>query len=308
MGERIDARWLSIRREADTAAREASLSLVQMLAAHFGTTQISSDELDVDELDVIDIGAGTGANAQWLAPRLHQSLRAVGAFAAQHWHLLDHDPALLKARSLALPGKQVRVSDHLATTADLAAVLRGIEGVSLVTCSALLDLLSSAEIDALAADTVAGADAALLALSVTGVITITPGDCADALVSDLFNLHQQRAELEDAGAPAQAAAGPTGWRHAQAAFEGAGWSVDTAHTPWLLGPHQAPLSRRLLVERAEAAAQMASDASGRADVRAWLARRERHLETSGLDIRVDHIDMLALPPRSISVQMSSPRA
>ncbi|MGB6005418.1 MAG: hypothetical protein WBG36_12495 [Ornithinimicrobium sp.] len=304
MSDRIEASWLGLRRAEDSRARQASLPLIQALA-----NSLTLEVTDRPRLSVLDIGAGTGANAQWLAPQLDHALSTAGASSiSQHWRLLDHDQALLDARRVDLARGQYRVSEYVGTVADVAALLeesRGEAAGVIVTCSALLDVLTPRDIDVLVTSAVASADAALLAMSVTGEIQIDPPDADDDMVTDLFNAHQQRRLSGDCAA--QGAAGPAGWNHAVVAFQASGWSVQLAATPWLLGHGSAPLTLRWLTERAEAAAQMTPDSATATRVRDWLARRLRHGERSGLEVQVDHMDVLALPPRSISAQMSSPR-
>ena len=55
----IAADWLALRRAADSAARDRAGGLVRRLNDHLGGT-----------VTVFDIGAGTGANRAYLAPRL----------------------------------------------------------------------------------------------------------------------------------------------------------------------------------------------------------------------------------------------
>ena len=96
---------------------------------------------------------------RWLAPRLP---------GPQHWVLHDRDPALLEHAAAGLPGtaadgapspRETRAGrPHRLRAADLA-------GTSLVTASALLDLLTADEVDALAAACVAAGCPALLTLS-----------------------------------------------------------------------------------------------------------------------------------------------
>ncbi len=305
MGDRIEASWLDLRRDADARAREASLPLIQTLA-----NSLTLDVAGRHWLSVLDLGAGTGANAQWLAPRFDQALSARGfPRLSQHWKLLDHDQALLDARRVDLAHSRHRVSEHAGTVADVAGLLKESRGDAagvILTCSALLDLLTRCDIEVLVASAVAGADAALLAMSVTGEIQIDPSDADDDVVTRLFNAHQQ-GHCAGSLTAGEAAAGPDGWKHAAAAFTASGWSVQVAQTPWQLGPSSAALTARLLTERAEAAATVAPDSATARRVRRWLVERlRRHEEASGLEVRVAHVDLLALPPRSISVQMSSP--
>ena len=83
MGE-FTAEWLALREPADAAAR--SERLLQAVAARF--------TLETN-LTVLDVGAGTGANARYLAERLHPQ---------QQWLLVDHDPTLLIEASQRLRG------------------------------------------------------------------------------------------------------------------------------------------------------------------------------------------------------------
>ncbi|CAN5489731.1 trans-aconitate methyltransferase [soil metagenome] len=309
MGGRIEASWLSTRRAADARARDASLPLVQSLANHLAA--ISAIAASQAAVHIVDVGAGTGANADWLAPRLRSALTGAGVGRwAHHWYLLDHDPDLLAARHLNLPARDVQLSEHVGGLSDVAALLAVQGRPRVLTCSALLDLLTPDEITELVTDTVRSADGALFALSVTGAIALDPADEQDYVVSDLFNAHQQARRTGGARrgtTPTDSGpAGPAGWTYAVGAFEAAGWRVQQVATPWRLGPAARDLSNRLLSERSQAAAEMAPDAHTRGLVEGWLARRLHQLDDQGLGVRVDHMDVLALPPRSTSVQMSSP--
>ena len=71
---RFDERWLALREPCDHAARSGAL------AARFVEAVGPSPRL-------VDLGAGTGSNLRYLAPRLP---------TAQRWLLVDHDPALLR--------------------------------------------------------------------------------------------------------------------------------------------------------------------------------------------------------------------
>ncbi|WP_258935251.1 class I SAM-dependent methyltransferase [Nesterenkonia pannonica] len=107
---------------------------------------------------MIDLGSGTGSNQAWLAPRL----------AAPHeWVLVDHDASLLNV-STELPDEHVVPTTRVVGTVDRLPELIGSRAPVLVTCAALLDLLSEQEA-ALIAETIASKGAAaLLSLTVTG--------------------------------------------------------------------------------------------------------------------------------------------
>ena len=108
---------------------------------------------------------------RWLSPRLP---------GPQHWVEHDRDAALLDH---AGPGVEARRSDITRLTAEDLA------GASLVTASALLDLLT---LDGLARMLVACAGSPmLLALTVVGRVTLTPEEPLDDLMGAAFSAHQR---------------------------------------------------------------------------------------------------------------------
>ena len=83
-----DATWLELRRGADTLARDEGAGvLLERLVAHLEADRATGPQVtSAGALRVVDIGAGTGANRGYLAPRLPM---------AQEWVAVDHDPELL---------------------------------------------------------------------------------------------------------------------------------------------------------------------------------------------------------------------
>src|SRR5215207_6706404 len=77
-----DARWLALRVEADNAARALTAGTLLPRLVQYLATRGAADS----GVEVIDLGAGTGANQRWLTPRLP---------FRQHWLLIDHDQAFL---------------------------------------------------------------------------------------------------------------------------------------------------------------------------------------------------------------------
>ena len=126
-----DARWLELRVQADNAARALTgVTLLPRLVQYLAATEAGDSGVDV-----IDLGSGTGANQRWLAPRLPFE---------QHWLLIDHDQALHHHHPVA--------SRTRLLTADvgiLASVLNRMGGARLVTCSALLDVLTIDQLEAI---------------------------------------------------------------------------------------------------------------------------------------------------------------
>ncbi len=294
----IDGGWLAQRRAADSQARDASVPLVRQLAERIGPTS---------QLSFVDLGAGTGANPAWLAPRVHQAfLDRHGAAPDQHWLLLDHDPDLLAARDVGQIAGVATCRSMVASVEGFAAAVAGQTRPVVVTCSALLDLLTGSQIQQLVEGVTHCADAALLALTVTGDVRLRPDHHDDNLIWSIFNDHQQRAlaaasdthqqpMLHTDGADSSLA-GPRGWEVAAAALGKGGWQTRERHTPWTLGPAQTSLLRRWLGERVEAALEHLTEADPRSQtVRAWLADRLGQIERGELQAEVGHVDGLALP-------------
>ncbi|GAA3292854.1 hypothetical protein GCM10020295_13210 [Streptomyces cinereospinus] len=116
-----------------------------------------------------DLGCGTGSMGRWLAPRLA---------GAQHWILHDRDPFLLHFAAAASPrsaadGSRVTVETRRGDVARLTP--HALAGASLVTASALLDVLTREEAGALAAACAGAGCPALLTLSVTGRVGLARG-------------------------------------------------------------------------------------------------------------------------------------
>jgi SAM-dependent methyltransferase len=236
--------WLGLREPADAAAR--SLELVAQLPAPIRTIR--------------DLGCGTGSLGRWLAPRLP---------APQHWIMADRDPALLEHAAANMPFPGVTVETALGDVTALTAA--DLAGADLVTCSALLDLLTESELADLAAVCAEAGTPALFTLSVDGQVTLEPERPEDAAVSAAFNEHQRRVlggrRLLGPDAPAVAAA----------AFEKAGATVVTRSSPWRLGPERAALTAEWL--------------------RGWVGAAAD--QDPGLDLDDYLRDRLAAPPTAV---------
>lgn len=245
--------WLALREPADAAAR--STELVDLLVA--GAPERSS-------WVVRDLGCGTGSMGRWLAPRLP---------GTQHWLLHDRDAALLALAALPDASADGQPVTAATVPGDLTLTAATLAGTSLVTASALLDLLTADQVDALAGACVAAGCPALLTLSVEGRVLLDPPDPRDAAVAAAFDAHQRRGRLLGPDAPAVAAA----------AFARHGWTVHSRSTPWHLEP--GPLTDEWLA--------------------GWVASAREHDPALPLaDYRttpprsavVGHVDLLALPP------------
>jgi hypothetical protein len=243
--------WLALREPADAAAR--AVELVAPLRAH----------LPAGPLVVRDLGCGTGSMGRWLAPLLP---------AAQHWILHDRDEGLLARAAHSLP----RGVTTETRAGDLTAA--PLSGASLVTASALLDLLTADEVETIAA---AGCPA-LLTLSVVGRVSLSPPDPLDADIAAAFDAHQRRTVA------GRRLLGPDAAAVAADAFRRHGARVVTAASPWRLGPDRAELAQEWLRGWVDAALEQRPDLDGAGYLR-------RRLAVADLRIVVGHADLLALP-------------
>lgn len=248
----FSAQWLALREPADLAARDGALLRAAVHAA--GPAPL-----------ILDLGCGTGATWRALLPHLPAGAR---------WRLVDNDADLLRIAASQIGADAETV---LADLADVAAL--PLDGVSLVTASALLDLVSGAWVKALAARLTVPLYAAL---SYDGQMRWTPEDPRDAAITTAFNRHQQ----QDKGFGT--ALGPTSGPRASALLQGAGFTVQQAQSPWLLGPDMADLHRELI----DGITQAAQDA-GETRAADWGQMRRAHANRTRCQI--GHVDLLALP-------------
>lgn len=268
----IPADWLNLREDADSRARASTREPVERLLTRRPPEVI------------VDVGAGTGTGARWLA----RSLRGDEA-----WLLLDHDPALLTLATARLrrAGVSGPISEVLDDLARLGPILDGAtaEGASpLVITSALLDLLTEPQLAGLLDDVAVRGVPLIAALTVTGGMTVGPADPVDAVVRRAFDAHQRRGGR----------LGPEGATCAQALAEARGLPVRRLSTPWRLdaadGPDESALIARLLRDRAEAAVEESEHTgdTGSEQIRSWLRRRLDQVDAGRLTLRIDHADLL----------------
>lgn len=273
----FDAGWLALREPADHAARapEVTLALARRFAGR-------------DAVSVADLGCGTGSTVRALAPHLP---------ARQHWTLVDHDAALLAAalgRLAAWSDAASREGDVLtlrkgvarltieARIADLAATPLPV-AAELVTCSALLDLVSAAWLARFAAELRAAGACCHAALTYDGTERWEPPHPLDAGVHAAFLSHMRR----DKGfGPALGGAAAEA---ALAAFGDAGFSVVSGASAWRLGgAADAALMAETAAGIASAAAETGALTPG--DAATWAAARRAATAAS-----IGHLDLFAVP-------------
>ncbi|MGC5030816.1 methyltransferase domain-containing protein [Micromonospora sp. DT229] len=264
------AQWLALREPADVAAR--ATDLVEAVRA-----TLTGDRPYV----VHDLGAGTGSLGRWLAPLLP---------GPQHWILHDQDPDLLaRARAnmptLAADGAPVTAQTRRGDLTRLRAT--DLAGAALVSASALLDMLTVAEIDRLVAACAGAGCPALFLVSVTGTVRLTPADPLDAEIAEAFNAHQRRA------VGGRQLLGPDAVEACAAGFIRHGMTVRTRPSPWRLGPEQAALTAQWFDGWLEAACAQHPELVGR--TREYAQRRREEANAGRLGVLVDHTDLLAVP-------------
>jgi len=265
MGD-FTAEWLALREPADHRARSARLA-----------REIARQLIGRPPLHIVDLGSGTGSNLRYLTPRLPP---------VQHWRLIDRDRALLaRIRKPTMWAIVASVHVQPRDLADLEASADLFKGVSLVTASALLDLVSAAWIDALAERCRSSRAASLFALTYDGRIECTPADRDDEMVRDLVNRHQR---TDKGFGPAL---GPDAADAAQRAFTSRGFTVERERSDWTLGGGEVELQRRLIDGWAAAAADI-QPASATA-IEAWRQRRLEHAAAARSTIVVGHEDLAA---------------
>lgn len=259
------AEWLALREGADATARSAEL--LEPLRAW----------LPEGELVIRDLGCGTGSMGRWLSGRLP---------ARQHWILTDRDPALLARAAASLPAPATAVTDERDLTLLTAADL---DGTSLVTGSALLDLLTVEDVVGLAGACVRSGCPALLALSVVGRASLDPVDSLDDALQAAFNAHQRRV------VEGRRLLGPDSADAASRAFEGLGATVHRRPSPWRLDAEHTALTAQWLQGWVSAACEQEPDLTRHA--MPYLRRRLTECTAGELRVTVEHEDLLALPPR-----------
>ncbi|MGY6021535.1 trans-aconitate methyltransferase [Streptomyces spinosirectus] len=260
--------WLELREPADAAAR--AHDLLDPLRIRLANLPGKGG------LVIHDLGCGTGSMGRWLAPRLD---------GAQHWILHDRDPYLLHFAAVASPrsgadGSRVTVETRRGDIARLTA--DALRGASLVTASALLDVLTREEIGTFA-DACTGAGCpALLTLSVAGRVEFDPSDPMDEEMAEAFNAHQRRDGL----------LGPDAVTVACEAFSERGATVRVDPSPWRLGPDEAALTAQWLRGWVGAAVEQRPELKARAE--RYLRERLAACEAGELSVTVHHSDLLAL--------------
>jgi len=272
----FSADWLALREPADRAARDRGL--LELLQAAFAGRE---------HVTVLDLACGAGANLRGQA--LHLPPR-------QSWRLVDHDPQLLDAARAALVTWADRVESRAPLTLLKAdrrleiALERGdlarfdpallAQDLDLVTAAAFFDLVSAPWIEAFCAALAERRLPLYAALSYDGSERWSPAHDADAQMLAAFGKHQ----TGDKGF------GPAAGPHAAAllrdALQRRGYAVETASSPWRLGPSEKDLIRALADGSAKAVTQTGLVPAP--VIAAWRASRR-----GATACEIGHVDLFA---------------
>jgi len=295
----FSAEWLQLREPFDQVARMTAAAALDRAGRLARWRSQRRDQA----LAVVDLACGHGANLRALAPSLG---------GAQHWRLVDHDPALLAAVPDALgqwarrhayryrlesgagfepaieiagPGFRARV---VCERVDLARDLDGLAfgEKPLVTACALLDLVSAPWLQALISKAGAAHAALLFGMTVDGLTAWHPADPGDELLHGLFNQHQHRDKGFGPALGSKAAA------TALLQLSDAGYETVMTPSDWVIDGSLAPEMQRAMLD-GMAAAALEQNMAAEDAVRSWTARRGAAIGSTCL--RVGHVDIAATP-------------
>lgn len=277
---RATAEWLALREPADAAARSRNL-------VHALTVQLSARRgrgLVADPVVIHDLGSGTGSMRRWLAPRLPWP---------QHWVQHDRDRELAEAWQDDVPAALIGLEARVEPTGcrcELADLTAGhLAAADLITCSALLDVLTEEAAARLVTVAATLRIPMLLTLTVVGRVALDPVDPLDEALRTAFDDHQRRCT------PAGRLLGPDAVPYLTARLaRGTGAMVRTAPSPWQLGPSSARLTAAWLDGWLSAAVD--SEPALAEAAATYRARRRAQLAAGLLTVTVEHADLLVWWP------------
>jgi SAM-dependent methyltransferase len=267
---RVSPDWLALREPADAEARARDLAEALERALPASGPRV-----------IHDLGCGTGSMGRWLAPQLT---------GPQHWVLHDRDADLLALAAAEAPGPAAEGAPVTveASHADIARLdSRDLAGASVITASALLDLLTAEEMDELAGLCAGVGCPILLTLSVIGSVEITPALPLDRRVAAAFDAHQRRTTERGT------LLGPDAVDFAAEAFRRLGAEVLVRPSPWRLGPEHAALAAEWFTGWVGAACEQEPELA--AECEPYARRRLEQASAGELAVTVGHADLLVLP-------------
>ena len=267
---RVSRGWLELLEPADAAARTLEL------AERLGAPPPPSGEWVIH-----DLGCGTGAMGRWLAPLLP---------GPQHWVLHDRDTDLLEAAKAQPPGPAADGAPVTveAKRSDITHLRRrDLASATLITASALLDLLTEEELVDLIAVVAGLGCPMLLTLSVVGRVSLTPADRLDRRVGAAFDAHQRR--VTERGR----LLGPNAVKVAVERCGQLGAEVLVRRSPWRLGDSHAKLTAEWFTGWVGAACEQVVELTDEAEP--YARRRLAQAAAGELAVAVEHADLLVSP-------------
>ena len=262
--------WLNLREASDHKARDRHLLKT---AANWLNDLKSKDKV------IVDLGSGTGSTIRGLQ-------RYTTLAPSIQWRLVDNDPELL-AEAVHKHSEEYSIESFLV---DLSATQKlPLESVSLITASALLDLVSSNFIrDLCQLIKEKNEDRPLgfySALNYDGCIKWTPFHPLDAAILMNFNTDQRR----DKGfGPAL---GPDATDFLKTQFHSTKFQCLSAKSPWLLGSADYLLTESLINGISGVAIQTGGLTNS--DIQDWKTFRIENVRTG--TCYLGHTDILVLP-------------
>lgn len=260
----FSAEWLAVREPYDLRARNAGV--VEAAATTFR---------DSGAIAVVDLACGAGSTRRAIGHRLPPR---------QTWRLVDNDLGLLARAGASASTPNVRI---IARPIDLARDLElALEGpLDLITCSALLDLVSQEWLQRLVIEAAARRLPVYAALSYDGRAELDPADDLDQEIVAAVNRHQRR----DKGfGPAL---GPLAAGEAILRFERVGYRVVHGRSDWTFGPDDGAIQGEILAGWAGAARELGDLPTER--IVRWFTRRREWVADARSRLRVGHVDLFA---------------
>jgi SAM-dependent methyltransferase len=262
--------WLNLREISDHRARDKNL---------LKKTVDWLDNLKAKDRVIVDLGSGTGS-----------TIRSLQKFTTRlpliQWRLVDNDPELL-AEAIDRHSEEYSIESFLVDLSETQKL--PLDSVSLITASALLDLVSENFIQELC-QLVKGKNdyrpvGLYSALNYDGCIKWTPSHPLDAAILVNFNTDQRR----DKGfGPAL---GPDATDFLKCQFHATKFQCLSANSPWLLDSADYLLTESLINGISEVALQ--TDGLTNSDVLSWKSFRIKNIRTGTCFL--GHTDILVLP-------------
>jgi len=267
---RISPGWLGLRERADASARARELIEVLLGGAPAECGWV-----------IHDLASGSGSMGRWLAPLLP---------GPQRWVLHDRDSDLLELAAANPPeaaadGADVSIETRVSDVTQLRP--DDLVGATLITASALLDLLTRDELASLVHACAGAGCPVLVALSVSGRVQLLPADPLDVRMTAAFNAHQRRTT------PRGRLLGPDAVESATTAFRRFGADVVVRPSPWRLGPTESDVGIEWFTGWLDAACEQDPELVPHSD--RYRRRRLAEAAAGALAVTVGHSDLLVLP-------------